>query len=174
MSDIAKEILQVEIEQRNEINIVGKLLRTTFEGGQQAREIPPFFHQTVVNGDMESIPGRLATDQYCIVQLTPGSQEFGYVIGVETCNGSVIPDNMITLTIPSQTYAVLPFIKRGNKNVLDAYRYILETWLPESGYRSSDGPNFIYYKEPFFTIYKTYGYEGNPTASTYVSVEKIR
>ncbi len=59
-------------------------------------------------------------------------EQDGYFICVEVQKFENIPTDMVTLTIPSQTYAVLRH-KGENKKIVDAYHH-LHQWIEEKNY----------------------------------------
>lgn len=173
MNEVTHGQQEIRIEHRSELCLVGKCLKTSFKEGRQAKEIPPFFHDTVMNRDMDRVANRKNSDQYCIIKTTPGSDDFEYYIAVETDGSGDVPEGMVSISVPEQDYAVLTFIKRGNKDVMAAYQRITQDWLPGSGYRPAGGPGFILYRESFFSVYERYGYDGDPVAHAFFSVLEV-
>jgi AraC family transcriptional regulator len=74
------------------------------------------------------------------------SGEFDYLAAMEVKTASNVPEGMISLEVPKQTYAVftctLPTIGQ-------AFEHINHTWLPQSGYQRAGGPEFEYYDKRF-------------------------
>jgi AraC family transcriptional regulator len=64
-----------------------------------------------------------------------------------TAGSSVLPD-MEELVIPEGLYAVFRYVGRAS-DAQETYRYIFETWLPESGYRLDDRPHFALMGEKY-------------------------
>ena len=172
----SQKILNVKIEHKDKIKLVGKLLKTSFQDGRHAKEIFPFFHSIVVNRDMETVSSRKNLDQYFVFKMTPGSKDFDYLIGVEVEDEdeSRIPEGMVSWVLEAQDYATMTFIKRGNHDVMAVFQYIAESWLPQSGFKSAGAPGFVFCRDPFFTVYKKYGFEGNPVADAFFAIEKIQ
>jgi predicted transcriptional regulator YdeE len=70
-----------------------------------------------------------------------------YIAAMPVSSLSDIPQGMVGREIPAQTYAV--FECRGIKEIGATYRHILNDWMPASGYKPADGPDFEYYPQDF-------------------------
>jgi AraC family transcriptional regulator len=72
--------------------------------------------------------------------------EFDYVAGFEVDSRADIPEGMVSIHIPGQTYAVftstLPTLRQ-------TFQYVYEKWLPRSGHQRTDGPEFELYDKTF-------------------------
>lgn len=72
--------------------------------------------------------------------------EWDYTAAVEVIQANGVPEGMVHVTIPAQTYAVftakLPTIG-------ETYKEIYERWLPQSGYQHAPAPEFEYYEAQF-------------------------
>ena len=136
---------------------------------RQAEEIPPFFHKVMEAKTLKGVPNRVNQNQICVIERKPDSPDFDYYMGVEVENLDEIPEGMVTITVPESNYAVTSFIKRGNKDVLGAVKYVTEIWMPENGYVGDQAkPAFIYYEESFISGYEENGYDGNLTAQVFI------
>ncbi len=162
----------VEIVNKKEKKITAWVLHTTFTGNRQAEEIPPFFHKVMEGNTLENVSDRVNGNQICAIDKPENSPEFDYYMGVEVNNFNETPEGMKTLVIPAGNYAVTSFIKRGNADVLQAFKYLTETWLPEHRYKQDKTPVFIYYDERFIPVYREKGYAGNPVAEIYIPVKE--
>jgi predicted transcriptional regulator YdeE/DNA-binding transcriptional MerR regulator len=83
---------------------------------------------------------------YGVCRDMPEEGGLHYLAGVEVEQVEDVPDGMTVWTVPEQTYAVFPCTL---PTLHDAYRYAFEEWLPQSGYRRGDGPDFELYTEEF-------------------------
>lgn len=70
-----------------------------------------------------------------------------YVAGIPVTNLDVIPPGMVGKEVPYQTYAV--FEVKGITEIGKTYEYILNEWMPKSGYKPGNGPDFEVYPESF-------------------------
>lgn len=78
--------------------------------------------------------------------LDPVSGEFDHVAAVEVGSDAPVPEGMIRLEVPKQTYAVFPCTL---PTIPSVYEQIYQTWLPASGYQHAPGPEFELYDETF-------------------------
>jgi predicted transcriptional regulator YdeE len=161
----------VEIADQDEKKIVGPVLHTTFVENRQAEVIPPFFHQIMDNGALESVPNRINANQICAFDKPENAPDFDYYMAVEVSGFKDVPAGMSSLIIPACRCATTSFIKRGNKDVMMAMQYLLKEWIPANVLRPDFSvPAFIYYDERFLPIFREKGYDGNPVAQLYVPV----
>jgi predicted transcriptional regulator YdeE/DNA-binding transcriptional MerR regulator len=70
-----------------------------------------------------------------------------YTAALEVTSLEDIPEGMVGLEVPAQTYVVFP--AHGIPDISPTYQMILEEWLPGSGYKPVDGSDFEYYPETF-------------------------
>lgn len=67
--------------------------------------------------------------------------EFEKWAAIEVKNFENVPDGMETFTLEGGLYSV--FLYRGSSGEgASAFRYIIETWLPDSGYALDNRPHF--------------------------------
>jgi len=73
---------------------------------------------------------------------------FDYVCGVAVSGLPELPAELSSVRIPAQNYLV--FRHRGHVSAIPAtWQAIMERWLPGSGHRMADTPNFERYSEDF-------------------------
>ncbi len=77
---------------------------------------------------------------------TQENGEFDYMAGFAVSSTEAVPQGMQTWEVPAQKYAVFPCTL---KTIGETYKYAFETWLPGSGYKYTEGPDFEYYDEDF-------------------------
>lgn len=95
-----------------------------------------------------AIPGQRAAVTYGVCCNPDGQGSFDYVAGVEVARFDDVPAELRRLTIPEQRYAV--FTHRGHISTLRRTVYtIWNKWLPESGYKLAEAPDFERYDERF-------------------------
>jgi len=73
-----------------------------------------------------------------------GEVSFTYLAGVEVDGITDVPDGMIALTIPANTYAVITHTGHISR-LPDTVRHVWGRWLPASRYRHLAAPDFEYY-----------------------------
>jgi len=76
----------------------------------------------------------------------PATREFDYVAGFAVADASEIPEGMVRVHVPAQTYAVFPCTL---PTLMDTFKYIYQTWLPQSPRQRAEGPEFELYGEEF-------------------------
>ena len=159
------------IEKKEELKVVGLVLQTSFAANRQAEDIPPFFHKNMETKILKSVPNRVNNNQICIINRKENSPDFDYYMGVEVGNYSDVPDGMASITLQASDYAVTPFIKKGNADVMMAVKYLTEEWIPQNAHKEAqDKPGIIYYDEDFIKGFEEKGYEGDLTAKLLIPV----
>ena len=118
--------------------------RYTWESGGPA--IPGqwqrFHHQ------VQNIPGRVGQVAYGVCCNGDDAGNFDYIAGVEVSDFSELPREFSRVRIPEQRYAV--FSHRDHVSTIRrTIHTIWNQWLPMSGLKAADAPNFERYDENF-------------------------
>ena len=71
---------------------------------------------------------------------------FTYSAGLQVDNTDTIPEDMVSVSIPEQEYAVFECTLPSIMNTIDK---IYKEWLPESKFKRADGPEFELYPPDF-------------------------
>ena len=101
------------------------------------------FHQSV-----ENIPGRIGHVAYGVCCNGDDAGNFDYITGVEVSDFSDLPREFASVRIPGQKYAV--FTHRDHiSTIRRTINTIWNQWLPASGLKAADAPNFERYDENF-------------------------
>jgi AraC family transcriptional regulator len=104
------------------------------------------FHRSV--GD---IPDRVGKVAYGVCCNGDDSGNFDYIAGVEVSDFSDLPREFSRVRIPEQRYAVF-----SHKDHISTIRRTVNTiwnhWLPASGLKAADAPNFERYDENFDSL----------------------
>jgi AraC family transcriptional regulator len=101
------------------------------------------FHQSV-----ENIPGRVGKVAYGVCCNGDDAGNFDYIAGVEVSDFSDLPREFSRVRIPEQRYAV--FTHRDHiSTIRRTVNTIWNHWLPASGLKAADAPNFERYDENF-------------------------
>ena len=101
------------------------------------------FHQSV-----DHIPGRIGKVAYGVCCNGDDSGNFDYIAGVEVSDFSDLPREFSSIRIPVQKYAV--FTHRDHiSTIRRTINTIWNHWLPASGLKAADAPNFERYDENF-------------------------
>ena len=101
------------------------------------------FHQSV-----ESIPGRVGDVAYGVCCNGDDAGNFDYIAGVEVTDFSDLPREFSRVRVPEQKYAV--FTHRDHiSSIRRTVNTIWNHWLPASGMKAADAPNFERYDANF-------------------------
>jgi AraC family transcriptional regulator len=101
------------------------------------------FHQSV-----QHIPGRIGQVAYGVCCNGDDAGNFDYIAGVEVSDFSDLPREFSRVRIPEQKYAV--FSHRDHiSSIRRTVNTIWNQWLPASGLKAADAPNFERYDEKF-------------------------
>ncbi|MEH2562702.1 AraC family transcriptional regulator [Bradyrhizobium sp. AZCC 2289] len=101
------------------------------------------FHQSVDN-----IPGRIGKLAYGVCCNGDDAGNFDYIAGVEVTDFSDLPREFSRVRIPEQKYAVFTHADHIS-TIRRTVNTIWNHWLPMSGMKAADAPNFERYDEKF-------------------------
>jgi AraC family transcriptional regulator len=101
------------------------------------------FHQSVDN-----IPGRIGKLAYGVCCNGDDAGNFDYIAGVEVTDFSDLPREFSRVRIPEQKYAVFTHSEHIS-TIRRTVNTIWNHWLPMSGMKAADAPNFERYDEKF-------------------------
>jgi AraC family transcriptional regulator len=104
------------------------------------------FHQCV-----ENIPDRIGKVAYGVCCNSDDSGNFDYIAGVEVSDFSDLPREFSRVRIPEQRYAVFTHSEHIS-TIRRTVNTIWNHWLPASGMKAADAPNFERYDENFDPI----------------------
>ncbi|HEY7769755.1 GyrI-like domain-containing protein [Longimicrobium sp.] len=98
---------------------------------------------------MVPVPGQQGATTYGVMcGAWPDEQRFEYMCGVEVASLDALPPEYGRMRIPAQRYAV--FLHHGHVSTLHStWDAIWHQWLPRSGYRMANTPEFERYDERF-------------------------
>lgn len=101
------------------------------------------FHQEVAD-----IPARVGSVAYGVRCNGDDAGNFDYIAGVEVADFSDLPRGFGRIRIPEQRYAVFTHTEHV-ASVRRTVNTIWNQWLPASGLKAADAPNFERYDEKF-------------------------
>ena len=101
------------------------------------------FHQVV-----DDIPGRIGKTAYGVCCNGDDAGNFEYIAGVEVTDFSNLPRKFSRVRIPEQKYAVFTHSEHIS-TVRRTVNTIWNHWLPISGMKAAEAPNFERYDEKF-------------------------
>jgi predicted transcriptional regulator YdeE/DNA-binding transcriptional MerR regulator len=136
-----EQLMNPEIKSLPGFVVIGQLYRGKNEHG----EIPAMWDDLNARwGALEAIRGSGAAYGVCSNMEPDGV--FEYIAGVEVPGDAPLPEGMSRWEVPPQTYAVFPCTLA---TLHQAYEQAYQVWLPGSGYKRIDGPDFELYPETF-------------------------
>lgn len=94
------------------------------------------------------VPGQIGRDAYGVIAKGDHEGQIDYIAGVEVSDVSDLPAEYSRVRIPSLRYAV--FEHQGHVSAIRrTWMTIWNRWLPDSGHRLADAPEFERYTEAF-------------------------
>ena len=111
------------------------------------------FHQAVPR-----IPGRVGQVAYGVCCNGDDAGNFDYIAGVEVTDFSDLPRQFSRVRIPEQKYAVFTHGEHIS-TIRRTINTIWNQWLPASGLKAADAPNFERYDENFDPVTGNGGFE---------------
>ena len=94
------------------------------------------------------IPARIGKVAYGVCCNGDDSGNFDYIAGVEVADFSDLPREFARVRIPEQKYAVFTHAEHIS-TIRRTVNTIWNHWLPASGMKAADAPNFERYDEKF-------------------------
>ena len=123
--------------------VAGVSERVSTDNGAGIPALWQRFHQYV-----QGFPGRIGQVAYGVCCNGDDAGNFDYIAGVEVSDFSDLPRTFMRVRIPEQKYAV--FAHREHiSTIRRTVNTIWNHWLPASGFRVADAPNFERYGENF-------------------------
>ena len=132
--------MEPEIKSKPAFTVVGMKYR----GKNKDKEIPQLWFK--LGPRMNEIKRRIGPAYGVTDNYNEESGEFDYVAGIEVDSSADIPEGMVSIDVPEQTYAV--FTSTLPK-LFETYHQFYESWLPQSGYNRAHGPELELYDETF-------------------------
>ncbi len=104
------------------------------------------FHQY-----MDNLPGRIGPLAYGVCTNGDDTGHFDYIAAVEVADFSDLPRDFSRVRIPEQRYAVFTHSDHIS-TIRRTISAIWNHWLPSSGHKLADAPNFERYDERFDSV----------------------
>ncbi len=113
---------------------------------ESPRTIPAQWSEFMAGGDVPGQVGRVAYGAICGADMA--GQTFEYMCAVEVASFDDLPASYGRMRVPAQRYAV--FTHDGPVSTIRAtWQHAWTAWLPASGYRMANTPEFERYGEAF-------------------------
>ncbi|MFC4303698.1 GyrI-like domain-containing protein [Cohnella boryungensis] len=138
--------MDYRIVEKEAFTVLGKILRTTCENGENLRQIPWFWQQCNEDGTVDKLmsmaPGKDLLGVCMDMQVDKG--EFSYMIACETTT-SPTAESFSTRTIPASTWAVFTSVGPLPGTIQSLFGRIYQEWFPAAGYAHSGAPELEVY-----------------------------
>ncbi len=127
---------------KQKFTVVGLRHRAT-AGSEQLKQLWQQLNERMA--ELEHLPQ--TGDFYGLIDnFDEDSGKFDYMAGAEVEAVDDVPDGMDVWVVDAQNYLVF---KTSLSQLMDTYRHINETWLPNSNYRRLPATEFEYYGDAF-------------------------
>jgi AraC family transcriptional regulator len=139
--------MEPKIVQKPEILLMGMAVYDEPSSGEFGRVWHRFMQH-----DEDLPPRSNTTDSFGVEFYTKDMEEthkWYYMACAQVDSLDVIPIRMVAKRLPASTYAVYT-VKGGLKNLGAGFRYVYDTWLPNSGYQVAHPFDFELYQEGRF------------------------
>lgn len=141
--------MKYRIEQRDAMEFVGLVLRTTSTGGQNLSAIPRFWQEKAKDGSTMALASKgspMGMLGICY-DYKPEDNSFAYVIAIERGSHSLkeFPQDCQIVKVPPATYAVFECRGPMPQAIQDLWKQIYTEWFPASEYEHAGTPDFEVY-----------------------------
>ncbi|MCC6443187.1 MAG: AraC family transcriptional regulator [Armatimonadetes bacterium] len=124
-----------------------------YRGKNQNQEIPRLWDAFIKREEEIEYRTVPCTAYGVCDRYDPATGDFDYLAGFGVDRADGLPEGMVSWRIPAQTYAVFPTILA---TLMQTIKYANHTWLPQSGCRRGEGPEFELYDEYFMSESDTF------------------
>lgn len=132
--------MEPEIKSKPAFTVVGMKYR----GKNEKDEIPQLWFK--FGRRMNEIKHRIGPAYGVRDNYDEESGEFDYVAGIGVDSSADIPESMVRIDVPEQTYVVFTCTL---PTLVETFQHVYKIWLPQSDYKRVDGPEFELYDETF-------------------------
>jgi AraC family transcriptional regulator len=131
--------MEPKIVQKDGFTVVGAKMRCTTD---DTSKIPQLWGQLMAR--MGEIPNLLGDgNSYGVMDnYDEATESWDYVAAFEVSEVEDVPEGLVSLEIPAQTYAVFTCTM---PTIQETYSIIYEQWLPQSEYEHAPTPEFEHY-----------------------------
>jgi AraC family transcriptional regulator len=143
-STLLENLKAPRFETSKPLLIAGIAERCTHENSGAG--IPNLWHQ--FHQSVDHLPARIGKVAYGVCCNGDDAGNFDYVAGVEVADFSDLPREFSRVRIPEQKYAVFTHSEHIS-TIRRTVNTIWNHWLPASGMKAADAPNFERYDEKF-------------------------
>ncbi|MDF2672298.1 MAG: AraC family transcriptional regulator [Clostridiales bacterium] len=138
-SKLHGNLIGPEIITKEDFKVIGVASNTTKNSEVDFKQIPKFWNKFFNLKLEEKIPNKVYIDTYLGYSCDfDEHSNYTYFICSEVNNICIVPNGMVSKTIPASKYATFKIKGQFPELLINAWRYIYNTWLPNSGYELTD------------------------------------
>ncbi|TGM56849.1 AraC family transcriptional regulator [Leptospira vanthielii] len=156
--------IKTQVVTKNEFILMGKAYRTTMQRCQNEIDIPKFWGEFMSKGLVESIPDRIGHSLLGIYTNWDYAENFDVIIGSQVSSDTFIPDGFVTHRMKPAKYMVFTIPGNQNEDILNGWKYIYGTWMPNTGYEREFSDDFDLFDDRFQS-------ETNPESEIYIPIK---
>ncbi|MCG6141011.1 AraC family transcriptional regulator [Leptospira mtsangambouensis] len=156
--------IKTQIVTKNEITFIGKTYRTTMQKCQNEIDIPKFWGEFIGGGLMEPIPNRVNQSLIGIYTNWDYAENFDVMIGAQVTKETKIPSGFVAYTLKPAKYMVFTVPGNQNQDILNGWKYIYGTWMPNTGYEREFSDDFDLFDDRFQS-------NTNPESEIYIPIK---
>jgi AraC family transcriptional regulator len=138
--------MDYRIMEKEAFTVVGKSFQTTFEDGEQTRQIPRFWEESHRDGTTAKL-GSIGTDENLLgicLDMQPGKEDLTYMIASQTDLTSH-EEGFSSRTIPASTWAIFTSVGPMPGAIQSVIGRIFQEWFPATGYEHAGAPELEVY-----------------------------
>jgi AraC family transcriptional regulator len=140
-------VVEPKIVAKPACKIAGYKLKTTCRDGKNLQEIPAFWGKMTPErfAELHQLHIVHPNELGACLPMDMATGDFSYIIAVEVYDYEGVPAEMFCGEVSEATYAVflVPPVENAGPEFSDAiqgtWKYIYETWMPDSGYEFAEG-----------------------------------
>ncbi|PJZ45801.1 AraC family transcriptional regulator [Leptospira brenneri] len=156
--------IKTHIVTKNEFFLMGKVHRTTMQKCQNEIDIPKFWGEFIGNGLMNGIPNRMGDSLLGIYTNWDYAENFDVLIGSVVRKESEVPPGFVLHRMKPAKYMVFTVPGNQNHDILNGWKYIYGTWMPNTGFEREFSDDFDLFDDRFQS-------ETKPESEIYIPIK---
>ncbi|TGL58986.1 AraC family transcriptional regulator [Leptospira sarikeiensis] len=149
---------------RNSSVLIGKTYKTSMQKDKSVSDIPRIWEESYANGIFDQIPNRKDTHTVQGVYSNWDLDEnFDFFVGAEVDSETLPISGFTKQVLPASKYMLFTVPGNTMEKLLNAWKYIYGTWLPNSEYERGSEDDFDVFDERFWD-------PKNPVSDIYISI----
>jgi AraC family transcriptional regulator len=141
--------IKTEVVTKNEFLLIGKQHRTTMQRCQNEIDIPKFWAEFMSQGHVNQIQDRINDSLMGIYTNWDYAENFDVMIGAQVGTDAKVPKGFILHKMKPAKYMVFTVPGNQNADILNGWKYIYGTWMPNTGYEREFSDDFDLFDDRF-------------------------